>query len=363
MTEDIRRVTTEIPLELMFISHNYCFNVTGRNTLRKLYSIIKNKCHNEHQVRKRKNNNINIQDVYVHLSKNYFVDCIGGRYNEYLNILKFHDLIRPKKREVIIDDIGIEINPFYQLTESYKVGYYSKAYCIVETEGELIDFTDDYKIKHSIVSQKNIEFLKSIGIENFKIKTDNYGFRLYHNLSTTYKEILPKYGDFIYYDFDCSIPHHFKNFISELLTEEQLSNNSFIELFKGDFYINFGVSLGLTFIEKEAFRKKMKKLFSSIVYGENPKSYFNYKIIIKNKFPVFYSLLGKNTGRNITRSETKFVLKTIIEQLTPKNILTIHDGFIVYPEDKKIIDEALEQLIDQDKFPFSMQLLNKKSDS
>lgn len=328
-----------IPKRLIDLSFTFSKRKDTREKLLKTYSIIYFKTEQERKRNKKRNNPKKNHQLYVSIATAYFKTTISNRYYNYIKFLKDNEFIIIKGRALDNYESGTDLFGDTRKVESYKVGEYSKSYRILEYPvKEDLEYSFKLNFKPSIISQKNEYFLLSIGIKNPKITRDAYGFRLYHNLSTTYKEVLPTKGHFIYYDFKTSIPHHIKRMIIDVLKSQDISDGDpFLELFHGDFYQNWNESLNLQFEDRD----KIKKQFSSVIFGEKTDYSPKTKRLIKTNFPLFNNLLNKDLGKKVIRQETKLVLDEVVGSLKTKRILTIHDGFIVHKEDEVSTDKQL----------------------
>ncbi len=104
----------------------------------------------------------------------------------------------------------------------------------------------------------------------------------------------------MYYDFKTSIPCHTRKVIIDFLEKQGLSNEDpFLELFEGDFYLNWNIVLDLKF--EGIDRDKVKKQFSSVIFGESTDYSPKTKRLIKEKFPLFNNLLKRGFGSKSVR--------------------------------------------------------------
>jgi len=334
-------LTGRIPQRLVDLSFKISKRKDFRNNLLKTYSIILFKQKKEVERNKKRNRPQPEEQLFVSISSSYFTKVISKRYYSYLKILKENHFVRVKGRE--LDNFESKTGLFNetQYVESYKVGEYSKSYKITEKpikSDPIFKFELDFELNP--IYLKNLNFLLSVEVEEPKITTDNYGFRIYHNLSTNYKEYFPTKGKFLYYDFKSSIPFHLRRYMEVSMNSEGISQDPFLELFKGDFYENWNVELNLNLSD----RKKIKKNFSSLIYGNKVNFSPVTLKLIKYKFPFFFNLLNKNLGKKITRMETEFVLNDVVSKLDLERVLTIHDGFIIHFEDQTLIEKQISKM-------------------
>lgn len=333
-----------VPESLIELSKDFSSRKDSREKLLKLYSVILYKQEVEQRRNKHREHPKDEKLLFIHLASSYFYKVIGRRYYKYLNFLKSHGYVSVKGR--ILDDFesknGLFDDP--RFIESYKVGSYSKGYRV-----NVLPNNNDPKISIRLIfdlseaAKKNICFMKSIGIEKPTVSRDNYGFRLYHSLSTSYKDYLKNKGQFIYYDCKSSIPHHFRLLVNRRMKNSGLDHDPFLDLFNGDFYRNWDQALGL----KLSNRDHMKEHFASIVYGKQ-NELVPIRRRIKEVFPVFYKTLAQDIGRYVTRLETKFVIDQCVSNISVEEVLTIHDGFIVHLSEEELVDVELESILPKD---------------
>lgn len=337
----------KIPKRLIDLSYTFSNRKDTREALFKTYSIIYFKTEQERKRNSKRNNPKKEHQLFVSIATNYFKTSISKRYYNYIKFLKKHRFISIKGRELDNYESGTGLLDDTRKVESYKVGEYSKSYRILEYPiKDDKEYSFKLTFKTSIIYNKNHNFLISIGIKDPKITRDNFGFRVYHDLSTTFKEVLPEKGTYIYYDFKTSIPNHIRSLVIDILEAQGISDEDpFLDLFDGDFYHNWNTSIDI----HSDSRDKVKKQFSAIIFG-NEKDYSpKTKRLIRNKFPLFSGLLNKDFGKKIIRKETKLVLDEVVSKLSTHRVLTIHDGFIIHKTDEVNTDENLAQMDFQDK--------------
>lgn len=329
----------KIPKRLIDLSITFSKRKDAREKLLKTYLYIYFKAEQERKRNSKRKKPKPLHQLYNSIWSANFKTIISMRYYKHIKFLKENKFITIKGRALDNYESGTGLLGETRKVESYKVGEYPKSYRLLEYPTKQdIDYSFKLTFKTSLVSQKNENFLLSIGITNPKITRDNYGFRLYHAISTTYKEVLPTKGDFVYYDFKTSIPCHTRKVIIDFLEKQGLSNEDpFLELFDEDFYLNWNKALNLNFEDRD----KVKKQFSSVIFGESTDYSPKTKRLIKEKFSLFNNLLNKDFGRKIVRQETKLVLNEVVAKLNLERILTIHDGFIVHKVDELRMDQEL----------------------
>lgn len=336
------KIKKRIPKRLIKISKSFSKRKGEQEKLFRLYAIILNKNKDELKKNKRRNNPKPDHQIYVHLSAEYFKKVLCRRYYKYINFLKENSFVFVKG--YVLDDFisGVGIFESSKRVESYCVGECGKGYRILEfpeKDDPKIEIEFEYKL--SIPAIKNINFLKSIGVEKPIVKSDNYGFRLYHNLSSNYRKILND-DEFIYYDIKSSIPHQVRLLVEKRTKSIGQKSDPFLDLFNGgDFYMNYNEvnKLGLS------DRNEVKKHFSSIIYGGEHQYIINQRKSIRSKFPLFYSILKNDITKKITRSETKLIMD-LISRINVDEILTLHDGFIIRKKYKHFVETELNKLKD-----------------
>lgn len=325
----------KIPKRLIQLSIDYSKRKDCREKLIKCYTIIYSQYIKEKKRNNRRKNPTPITKLFVPISSIYFTKTISKRYYKHLQFLKSNNFIEPKYGRFLDQfESGGDLFDEGRNTETYRVGDYSKSYRIKEfpiKEDEEFSFEMNPQFDPS--TQKNINFLKSIGIDNPKTSKDKYGYRLYHNLFTTYKEVLPKKGEFIYYDIKTSVP----SFIKEEMISSGIEDDPFFELFNGDFYSNWKNIMDL-----KGHRKKIKEQFSTILFGNKKDCSPTLMKQIKKLFPTLYFRLNSNDyGKKIMRMETYYMMNLIVPQIPLNEVLTIFDGFIVDRKKEEIVDEFL----------------------
>jgi hypothetical protein len=204
---------------------------------------------------------------------------------------------------------------------------------------DTVEMEFNLKIEHGVAATKNINFLRSIGIESPNVMFDKYGYRLYHDLSTTYKCHIKSKKDFVYYDIKSSVP----SFLKILMEKEGVTDDPYYDLFESDFYINLGNLVGFKG-SKEEVRKQAKKLFMHIVYGEGR---MNPSVIgkLKDKLPRFELMTRrKGIGRDLIHQEANFINKLILPCIGIDRVLTIFDAILIHRSDEKIADQFFEKL-------------------
>ncbi|MCW5520193.1 hypothetical protein J1N09_10115 [Aureitalea sp. L0-47] len=330
-----------IPKRLLELSEREFKNRSSRNTLLKTYCLILSKV--ETEIKRGRNRGDEKKKYYVSLSSKYFRKSILTGYKRYLDFLISHGFVEVRKRELDFHErrkrgIYIDIHDDPIFVESYQVGTRSKEYTIKEfpvlSDQEL---RFPLRIKESPCRIKNRRFLESVGIEDVKMSSDQYGYRLYHNLTNSYKKVLPQLDqDFIGYDIKTSIPYQIKEYIKK----KGYNDDPFLELFDGDFYENWGSVLGMDISD----RKKVKRSFNTYLNGKSNDYPPDLDEIVKHKFPLFHSLKSKGLGKKMVRVETDLMLNKVIGNIPAEKVLTIHDGFIVFRNDIVIVDKYLNDL-------------------
>lgn len=335
------KIAGNVPIRLINLAAEYSKRKDFKNNLIKTYAVILFKYDKELKRNKKRTNQQPDHKVYVHLASSYFEKAICKRYHRYLKILKENEFIAVCGKS--LDNYESQTGLFddSRQIESYKVGEFSKRYRLIEFPTK----TDPHIeiktiIKENVIYKKNKEFLESVGVIEPKLTTDNYGFRVYHDLSTKYKEYLPDKGTFVYYDIKCSIPNHIKKYLEKFMQENGIEKDPFIKLFVGDFYTNWGNASGLN----TKSRSCIKKSFSALIYGRTNGLCPKYLSSVRKNFPLLLNLIDRNLGKKITRLETKFMFKNIISKLSVSRVMSIHDGFIIHLEDEQIVDQILSNL-------------------
>lgn len=337
----------QIPQQLKELSGDFYLIKDSKGKVRtkrqeklyRFYSVIL--YHNKDELKKNKKRNKPVPDhqIYTYISRSYW-RMIDNRYKPYIEFLKNNGFIQAKGRTIDDYKAGIGLYDDSSYIESYTVGSRSKGYRIVgfpDKSDPFVEVNIDYKL--DIPSRKNIAFLKSIGVADSSIKRDQYAYRYYHNMSNSYKKNLKGREDLLYYDIKCSVPQQIRLMVQKRLETIGETTDPYIDLFNGDFYENWNRELGLGIIE----RKKIKEHFSSIVYGGKTEYIIMLRKSIRSKFYVLYTLIKNNIQEKITQNETKFVMD-FISELDVDEVLTIHDGFIIFKKHRKVVEQKIEEL-------------------
>jgi hypothetical protein len=330
------KLKCKIPTRLVTLAHEKFKRDKPKENLYKMYAVIK--YHHDMELKRNKKRSKPKFDslIYAPLSSQYFEQVICTRYYLYKKILIDEGFITPKLKYVWKPG-----TPIFEdsTTETYSVGKVSKSYkALYNLEETYVEMDLEFEIKYSIAAQKNINFLKSVGIENPSIKFDKYGYRLYHNLTSTYKELADKHN-YVYYDIKSSVPTFFKL----KMMKEGITEDPFIDLFIGDFYLNFGMLLEFTGTNEE-IRNEAKQVF---MYVANEKRRMDKRIMIKlqDKLPRFDLMCQrKGIARDLINDESNFINKFIVPSLDIDNIMTIFDGLVIHKESESIADEFFKNL-------------------
>ena len=332
----ILKIKAQIPAELIKIGEEKFKRKDARKNLYKMYAMIK--YHYQLELKRNKKRSKPKFDSLVHapLSSTYFEKVISRRYYIYKKILVDGGFITPK-----MNFVWRAGTPLFgdSAVETYCVGKVSKSFKTIENiEGAYIEMEFDLTINHSVAATKNLNFLESIGVENPRIFYDKYGYRLYHNLSSTYKCYITNKEDFVYYDIKSSVPSFLKN----LMEKEGVTDDPYYDLFESDFYINLGNLVGFKGCQEEV-RGQAKKLFMHVVYGAgkmNP----SVVRILKDKLPRFELMTRrKGIGRDLIHQEANFINKLILPSIGIDSVLTIFDAILIHRSDEKIADHFFEE--------------------
>lgn len=331
----------KIPSRLVELAKIKLKNKSSRNSLFKIYTIILRNFEKEVKRRKRKGKKMKI--VYVTLSSSYFRKSINTAYKRYLDLLVENGFVSKKKRELSFQErrnrgiyIGLFDDPIE--IETYCVGSQAKGYTVVEYPKITdVEVCFELKMKENPCSLKNKNFLRAIGETTPKISTDQYGYRIYHNLSSIYKDVIPKLNNqFVYYDLKSSIPYQIKDY----LISKNHEDDQFLNLFNGDFYLNWGKELGITKFKRD----RLKTNFNSFLYGDNSNYPPEITSKIKNKYPLLFQLRNKGIGRLMVKKESDLIQKQIVGKMKIDKVLTIHDAFIIYKKEQDYVDGFLSNL-------------------
>jgi len=331
-----KTIKAHIPRELIKVGKNKLNRKDARRNLFKMYAIIKYH-YNLELKRNEKRSNPKMRNlVHVPISSVYFEKVIAKRYYTYKRILMEEGFISVKSRDELRP--GIDLFEEHRV-ETYTVGKVAKSYKILDSEEtDLVEMEFNLEIKFSIAATKNINFLESVGITHPSITYDKYGYRLYHNLSTTYKCNLNK-KDFVYYDIKSSVP----SFMKILMEREGIESDPYFDLFDGDFYINLGVLMGFNGSDEE-IRKQAKKLFMHVAYG-NRRIAPAIEGKLKDKLPLFELMTRrKGFGRDLIHMEASFINQVVLPSVDIDRVLTIFDALVIYKEDELVADEFIRHI-------------------
>lgn len=327
-----------IPKKLIEIADDMFTRSEPKNNLIKMYAVIKYHYEKELKRNKRRSNPKFESLIFAPLSSSYFEKVICDRYIRYKKILINEGYISSKMKFKV--DVGGDLFEDHSC-ETYTVDVVSKSFRTnVDSSDSLVEMEIKLMATQSIAAEKNANFLMTIGIVVPNITYDKYGYRLYHDIFTTYKEVLPTKGNFVYYDIIASVPH----FLLQKMKEKNIMDDPFYALFNGDFYLNFANELNIIG-DKKTIRDKAKKIF---LYLSNGSKKMNPGIrkIIKNKFPrLNYWFNKRDIGKILIAAETEYMMKMVVPSLDVDEVLTIFDGFIVWKEDETVADKFIQKLM------------------
>ena len=211
---------------------------TKMNAL-KLYALIYTK--NQKEL-KRGNEGL------AYLSKNYLRMVFNSKYYHLKKFLIDNKFIGVKSKLVTQrrnynskkEYVGMQYTSLFEedvMSETYKVGGYSKAYFTIENP-TVNDPKYSFKITNtSELFKKNKNFINELNMKglNPNITRDNFGFRLYSPLQFNYKEILND-EEFVYYDVKSSVPTLLRDYI----VKSGFKDDPFVkDMYHGKFYDNW----------------------------------------------------------------------------------------------------------------------------
>ncbi|WP_417611466.1 hypothetical protein [Owenweeksia hongkongensis] len=329
---------SKIPAALVKQAQKHFNRADTRHNLLKCYYVFLDLFEKELASNKKRNNPKDERNLYTYIPSAYLEKKVCKRYNTYKKWLADNDYIKVKEGQYQEPHtLGLGLYDDGRFTEAYKPGVYCKSYQVLKfpkNEDPIVEFSFNPKLSPAL--SKTISFLAQIGIDNKKIKYDNFGFRFYHCLYNSYKLELPKFGSFTVYDIKSSIP----TFCKLEMKESNIDTAPFYELFDGDFYANWARELDLTLS-----RDEVKKQFSTFLYGKRNDVSPHVLDAIKSKFPAFYHRAKRNGyGQLITRLESRYMQKEIIENLPIDEALYMFDGFVIRSEFESIIDKYISNL-------------------
>jgi len=296
----------------------YSIKLIGNITLQKsalnIYIIL-------YKAQKRKDN-----DGYFEVPSTY-LKSVSGSYNK---------IIKHFIEDGIIDFYKRKHQDKKDLFNTIEKKYYNRSQGICMKYKFLIDLEKGEEIEVDI-EKKNIKknrwynilynYLKELGYNNIKITRDDFGRRVHHNLTQTYKHELKDKG-YIAIDAKCSQP----KLLYLMMKEKGIVDNNYNHIFENrlDFYDEL-----IKYLKLED-RQSAKDLF---MFWLNSDGYVpTYKI--NNIFPTANTYIKKlkstnykNSASTLQRKEADIWIDDLLENLPVDFGLTIHDSLIVKEKD------------------------------
>ena len=132
------------------------------------------------------------------------------------------------------------------------------------------------------------------------------------------------------YDIKSSVPM----FIKEILeNQERPVDQELLDLYKGDFYMNFGKHLWRNgIIKKPISRNRSKQLFVNIIFGKSYQRPQNIARYLERVMPNFMIEVNHGLGYRAVRREVKYLEQILTNIKGPA--LTIHDSIILAIENE-----------------------------
>ena len=208
------------------------------------------------------------------------------------------------------------------------------------TQGEIlkIEFENRNDDKRWYTLTK--ESLQRLGLPG-KISRDGFGGRVYHDLTSTYKDELHKKG-FCVIDAQSSQPR----LLYLIMKERGIRDENLFNIFEND--LDFYMEMVSLFNMED--RDEAKKVFMFWAMGNGYTKGYN----MWSHFPVACEFLKTVKGRNhkdssryLASKEAKIFVYDLLENLPTNFGLTIHDSIIVYKKDaNKVLKYCKERYPD-----------------
>lgn len=289
-------------------------NITLQKTALNIYIAL-------YKADKRKN-----PEGYFEIPSTY-LKSISGSYNRII-----HKFIE----DGIIDYYKTKVQDNTDIFKTKEKKYYNRTMGICMRYKFLVDITKGEEIDIEI-EKKNIKkhkwynilnnSLASLGYSNIKITRDDFGRRVHHNLTQTYKYELANKG-YMVIDAKCSQP----KLLYLMMKEKGIVDTNYNNIFENnlDFYNEL-----IKYFNLED-RQQAKDLF---MYWLNSETYVpTYKI--NNIFPNANSYIKKlkinnykNSASTLQRKEADIWIDDLLENLPVEFGLTIHDSLIIKEKD------------------------------
>lgn len=326
------RVETIVPIEISNIKERIG-NITKQKSLLKIYNALSLKS-------KYKN-----KEGYFEVSSRY-LRKVNGRYNEIIDFLIENNIIETFKREYLLGD---QYGPTDLFVEKIDKVSYSSGRCI--RYKFLVDISkgvvEEISFEDPKVDKKWYKILmrslETLGYHG-KVSRDQYGARVYHNLTMDYKQELQDKG-YCTIDSVTSQPR----LIYLMMKDKGLIDERYFDIFESgrDFYLELVSIFDLT------DRKEAKDLFMHWALGNGyTKGYKMYEL-----FPNVCKFLKdvkstnyKDSSRYLSWKESRIFIDDLLNNLPVSFGIPIHDCIIVKQRDANKVLSYCENKYPQLKF-------------
>lgn len=265
---------------------------------------------------------------------------VPSNYLESIN-KRYHRTIKQLLKDGIIDYFKRDIIDPNDIFNTITKKYYNTTMKICMKYRILVDLTNAYEIEVDMDTYKKTKWydityksLEQLGHDNIKITRDEFGRRVHHNLTQTYKEELKNKG-YSVIDAKCSQPR----LLYLLMKERGVVDVAYNSIFENgrDFYLYVVGKLGLDgSLSGESDRKDAKDLFMFWLNANGYVPNFNFTGL----FPVASKFLSKLKSNNykdsasfFQREEAKIWIDGILSNVNVNFALTVHDSIIVKNKD------------------------------
>ncbi len=294
------------------------------------------------------------KDGYFEVSSKY-LKKINSCFSSIIKEMIANNILTTFKREY---KQGDPYGPKDIFTESiFKKSYSNKnGICIrykflidttkgIEKEIEIEDVKQD-KRWYKVLSQS----IKSLGYDDVKISRDRFGARVYHTLTSCYKEELKGKGVCII-DSQTSQPR----LLYLTMKERGIYDKNYFDIFEND--LDFYIELINVFNLPN--RQTAKDLFMHWALGNGYTKGYDFSLVFPEvtKFlKIVKSKNHKDSSRYLSWKESRIFIDDLLENLPVNFGITIHDSLIVYQKDANKVMQYCKS-----KYPelrFKIELIN-----
>lgn len=254
---------------------------------------------------------------------------VPSTYLKSINV-RYFKVIDALIENNIIDFYKREFQDPKDLFNTIERKYYNKAFGKCMKYKFLIDLTNAEEIEVELTNPRKYRWfqitkdsLESLGFLDTKISRDDFGRRVHHNLTQTYKEELKDLGLSVI-DAKCSQPR----LLYLLMKKKGMIDVKFFSIFENgiDFYSYLIENLDLN------DRRDAKDLFMCWLNANGYVQNYN----IKDLFPIASTFLKtlkssnyKDSASFFQRQEAKIWIDDLLENIPSEFALSIHDSLII----------------------------------